>query len=104
MDKRQCVICGIEYKPRQKNQVTCGDPDCRRIQHLEYMSRYGKAHRKEHAEYNRAWMARKRAEEAEAKGEAKRIKTESSREARMGMSYAERQKARTLAMIGGIEL
>lgn len=96
LDTKQCVICGCSYQPRQRNQVTCGDPDCRRIQHLEYMSKYGKAHRKEHREYNRAWMAKRRAEEA-------RIKTEKAKRT-TGSDYAERQMQRTLEMIGGVQI
>lgn len=98
METRQCCICGCEYIPRQKNQVTCGDIDCRRIQHLEYMREYGRKHRKEHREYNREWMARRRAEQ---KAEEETKKTS---QGFIGDGYAERQKARTLAMVGGIEL
>lgn len=95
MNKRICSICGCEYEPRQRNQVTCGDPDCRRIQHLEYMRKYGKAHRKEHREYNRAWMAKKRAEEAEKAEEKDTI---------IGLGYAERQRQKTLELVGGIQI
>ena len=70
---KKCCVCGCEFVPRQRNYVTCGDPDCRRIQHLEYMSAYGKKHRKEHREYNRAWMQRKRMEQ-KTEDEEKRIR------------------------------
>lgn len=93
---KKCCICGCKYHPRQKNQVTCGDPDCRRIQHLEYMSRYGKKHRKEHREYNRAWM-QKRREEQKAEEEAR-----ANRE--WADNYAERQIQKTLTLAGKIQL
>lgn len=96
---RECCICGCKYHPRQKNQVTCGDPDCRRIQHLEYMSKYNKAHRKEHREYNRAWM-KKRREEQKAEEKARLMSINSFR----GEEYAERQMQKTLALAGKIEL
>lgn len=95
---KRCCICGCEYTPRQKNQVTCGDPDCRRIQHLGYMSEYGKKHRKEHREYNRAWMKKRRAEQ-KTEEEAKKMRREYG-----GEGYAERQIQRSLALAGRIEL
>ena len=95
---KKCCVCGCEFVPRQRNYVTCGDPDCRRIQHLGYMSEYGKKHRKEHREYNRAWMQRKRMEQ-KTEDEEKRIRREHG-----GEGYAERQMQKTLALAGKIQL
>ena len=93
---KKCCICGCEFTPRQKNQVTCGDPDCKRIQHLEYMSAYGKKHRKEHREYNRAWMQKRRMEQ--------KIEEEARAKREWADNYAERQIQKTLALAGKIQL
>lgn len=90
---KQCCICGCEFKPYHKKQITCGSKECKRIQHLEYMRRYNRANSISHRAYNREWMRRSRHKED------KPVIREVSAE-----NYAERQKRKTLAMIGGVNL
>ena len=30
-EKKACGVCGKEFSPKHRRQVTCGDADCRRI-------------------------------------------------------------------------
>ena len=98
---KQCCICGCEFEPHRKNQIVCPDEDCRRAYRLEYLRRYNKE-RREHQrkavnEYNRKWMAdyraRKKAEEVE------QIEGVFPAD-----GYAERQKQRTLELIGRVQI
>lgn len=93
-----CCICGCEFEAKQKKQVTCGDEDCRRIQHLAYMRNYGRKHRKGHREYNRTWMAEYRAG-IKAAEEAKMAEPLPNAD-----TYAERQIAKTLEMVGRVQI
>lgn len=90
---KQCCICGCEFKPYHKRQVTCGSAECKRLQHLDYMKRYNKATSIKHREYNREWMRR-----------ARRARGDDLVRDYSADSYAERQKRKTLAMIGGVDL
>ena len=85
--------------------MTCGDPICRREQHREYlrvhMAQRRREHRKEINEYNRLWMRQKRAEGKTAPIEPK---PEPIREDFVADGYADRQKAKTLSMVGRIEV
>lgn len=90
---KECCICGCEFTPRMKTQITCGDPDCKRIRHLEYMSEYGYRNRAKHREYNREWMRR-----------ARQVRGDDLPKDGSADNYAERQKQKTLAMVGGVDL
>ena len=93
---KQCCICGCEFHPYHKRQVTCGSAECKRLQHLAYLKHYNKVNAIKHREYNRAWMKKKR-EEQKAYGEARANRERAD-------NYAERQMQKTLSLAGRIEL
>jgi len=37
MQHKKCVVCGTEFKPRQKNQKLCGNSNCRRIYNKQWV-------------------------------------------------------------------
>lgn len=91
---KTCPICGISFEPTRKNQPTCNEDRCRVEWRLEYGRNYQRKRRAEDRdalnEYNRKWMASNR---RKSKGI---VEPE--------LSYAERQKANTLAMVGRVEV
>ena len=90
----KCPICGKEFERIRKNQPTCGSEECRREWRLNYCRNYQKENRKHHREYNRKWMREYRAKE-------RRKALEGNIQ---GQDYAERQKQKTLAMAGKVEV
>ena len=67
----KCTICGKEFKPYRKGQITCGNKQCQYEHHKRYLVNYNKKRRNEKREYNKRWMAKKRAEKAKLRAEAK---------------------------------
>ena len=63
-----CCICGTPFEPRTKRQRTCGQPDCKRIAHNEYLRERNKrlkeedpiAFNKYHADANKKWRNKKK--------------------------------------------
>lgn len=100
---RRCCICGAEFEPKRKDQVTCLDEDCKHIQHLEYLRQYAANRRKEKRsevnEYNRLWMRGYRDEQKAIR--KARLQAINSFE---GLNYAERQKTKTLAIAGKVQI
>ena len=97
---KQCCICGEYFETNRSNRKTCGDEDCKHIQHLEYLRIYAANKRRENRtemrKYNREWMRDYRAEQK--RKEAEKVDT------LIGLNYAERQKAQTLAMVGKVQI
>lgn len=91
---RQCCICGKAFAPQKKNQVTCGADECQKERHRiylrSYMERYRAEHRAEINQKNKEYMRRVRSGE------------QSEEDTFAGLNYAERQMAKTLAMVGRI--
>ena len=90
----RCPICGKEFERIRKNQPTCGDEECRVTWRKNYCQNYMRERREYHRAYNRKWMREYRAREKN-KAVAREIQ---------GEGYAERQKQKTLAMAGKVEL
>ena len=94
---KYCVVCGQAYETARRDRKTCGDPECRAIQKREYLRIYAQKRRKYDREavneYNRIWMYNYRHRTTEEKPEI----------VYNADTYAERQKARTLAMVGSIQ-
>ncbi len=94
---KRCCVCGIEFEADKKSRVTCNSAECKRIHKKEYTREYDRRRRREKRkeinEYNRLWMQKQRAKEAEA-----------IREPIPAENYAEIQKQRTLELVGKIEL
>ncbi len=97
---KQCCICGEYFETNRSNRKTCGDPDCKHIQHLGYLRIYAANKRREKRsevnEYNRKWMRGYRAEQK--RKEAEKVDT------LIGLNYAERQMAKTLEMVGRVQI
>ena len=92
---RICPICGEPYEPLRSNSPTCQRAECKRQHKANYMREYMRDNRGRRREYNRGWMAEHR------KGKQEPI--ESAKED-TSISYAERQKQKTLAMVGRVEI
>lgn len=95
---KKCVICGKEFEPYHSRQKTCGDKECRRLHHLAYSKRYNKEHKAQLRDYKREYMHKKRHHVTYYKIE----KVE--KKAMTADGYAERQKAKLLAMAGRVEV
>lgn len=101
-DIRHCMVCGTPFLPRRKNQKLCGDPECKRLQHLKVMRENDK-YRAKHRESNRTYMRKKRAEKRrqaaieefwdEAEKKEQRIREDD------GLTYAQRQVRNTLSQV-----
>ena len=91
---KQCCICGKTFDTPRKNQVTCGADECKKEQHKIYLRRYMEQYRLDHRteinQRNREYMRRVRS------GEQLKDNT------LIGLNYAERQKAKTLAMVSRV--
>lgn len=105
---KECPICGKAYKPKRKDQPTCGDEDCRYIWRTEYCRRYMQKQRDEYRaelnEYNRGKMREYRAEHGYTYGQTKFHRYEPKEDTIIAEGYAERQKQKTLAMVGRVEI
>ena len=104
MMTKECVICGKVFETNRIKQVTCGDPVCMKKHHRAYQKEYDKLYRQTHRDdvnrRNREYARRKRrTEEANCK-----IDDRPKKDTIIGLGYAERQMAQTLAMVGKIKL
>lgn len=101
-----CPICGKEFEKAAPKQVTCGDPKCRkehkRLYNVEYQRRRRQANPKAVREYNRQWMAKARKDLRDSKPPKEVV--EARADTIVGDGYAERQKAKTLAMAGKVKI
>lgn len=88
---RQCVVCGKTYLPRQKNQKSCGDPECKKEVSRMAMRRY--------REENYAWVMEQRRIGMRKKREAKEPKPDTI----IAIGYAERQMAASLEKAGKVK-
>lgn len=67
-----CVVCGTPYTKRNRRQKTCGNPECQRTSHNEYLRERSRklkekdpeAFNKYHAIANKKWRDKKKALEA----------------------------------------
>ena len=91
-----CCVCGREFEPKRKDQVTCADEDCRKAHYREVEMRWKKNHYDKVLEQNRNWMKKQRARK-KAEKEARL-----ARQNFVADGYAERQMAKTLAMVGKV--
>ena len=88
-EPRQCVICGKEYVPKRKNQVTCKDPECCAARRKITSRAWHNAH------IDRQYEARRKFQE-----EQKRRKPKPDTIVAIG--YADRQREETLKMAGKV--
>ena len=96
-EPRLCIICGKEYIPKRSDQRTCGCKECMKArQRLNYRE-YRKTHYAALLETNRRSMAKKRKEREMEKQPPKP-------DTIVAIGYAERQKAKTLEMVGRVKI
>lgn len=99
MEFKKCCVCGKEFEADKKSRVTCNDTECKRIHHAEYLKAYNAERRRKRKaevnEYNRKWMREYRAKDKDTKQTASTFD---------GLDYAARQKARTLELVGRIQI
>lgn len=93
---KQCCICGKTFETNRKVQVTCGSTECKNAQHKEYlrkyMTQYRSVHKAEINQRNKEYMRRARGSK------------QSKDDTLIGLNYAERQKAKTLEMVGRVQV
>ena len=53
-----CPICDTPFKPKNPRQKTCGDPECRRLYHNQYVRDYNRQRREKYPEVVREYNAR----------------------------------------------
>lgn len=91
---KQCCICGKVFETNRSKQITCGADECKKEQHRiylqTYMTQYRMNNRNAINEKNRAYM-RKVRNGAVAQSDTL-----------IGLNYAERQKIKTLAIVGKV--
>lgn len=93
---RICPICGEPYEPLRSNSPTCQRAECKKEHKANYMREYMKQNRGVRREYNREWMAEHRKRKQEP--------TEKAAEEVVIIDYAERQKQKTLEMVGRVKI
>ena len=98
---KECAICGAEFEAKGRAKM-CSDL-CRKLNRQAYMSAYQPKRR----EYNRLWMRRYREmlgkdevnyRQKELRDSKKQVNTFE------GLNYAERQKQRTLELVGRVQI
>lgn len=100
---KRCEICGQPFEASNSRRKTCGDIDCQRIRHAEYLKEYMRKRRATQRDqvndYNRKWMREYRAKlKAEDKERSEKANSFTAD------GYAERQKAKTLQMAGRVSV
>lgn len=53
-----CPICDTPFKPSNSRQRTCGDPECKRLYHNQYVRNYNRERREKFPEATREYNAR----------------------------------------------
>lgn len=89
-EPRRCCICGKEYVPRRIDQKTCGAEECK------------KQNRREHTVRNIAEIRERNKKYMQKKRDEKRWTPRPDTIVAEG--YADRQRAKTLAMVGKIKV
>lgn len=93
---KQCCICGKTFETNRNSQVTCGSAECKKEQHKEYLRNYMTQYRMNNRntinQRNKEYMRRVRAKE---------LPTEDTM---VALDYAERQRQKTLAMVGKVQI
>lgn len=87
---KRCMICGKEFDARGKDKA-CSRA-CSKIMKREWMRAYRE---RKGREYNRNWMQEYR---------KKNKLPETKEDTLIGLNYAERQKAKTLEMVGKVKI
>lgn len=90
---RECCICGTEFEPKRKDQVTCSDPDCKKIRYSEVVLAWKRKNREKVNDYNKKWIKEHRAKLKEEKAKKRDLVAD---------GYAERQMADSLAKAGKV--
>ena len=113
-----CPFCGTPFKPYNSRQITCGAPECKRLQHNQYMKERTKRLREEDIElwrkYHREATAKSRAKkkklierDAQLKDIAERWKRQFDLDKKVseyGINYGEIQKRKTLDTVPKIDV
>lgn len=90
-EPRPCEICGKMYKPGRIDQRSCGSKECQKAINRLYKTEWRQRNLNAAREKNKAHMRKKR------------NWREPKPDTIIGEGYAERQMAKTLAMVGHIK-
>jgi hypothetical protein len=93
-EPRRCCICGKEYIPRRIDQKTCGSDECKATNAHRTRHKYVERNYAEVRERNRRYMQNKRDEK----------RWTPRPDTIVAEGYADRQRAKTLAMVGKIKV
>lgn len=94
-EPRACIICGTEFKPFRKGIVTCSNPECKRKAKLERQKVWYTEN------YTRILEERRANKDKNSKvDEPHKPKPDTI----IAIGYAERQKQKTLEMVGKIKV
>lgn len=113
-----CHICGTPFKPYHSRQKTCGNPECKRLHHIEEVKKRTarkkaenpEEYKKERREYSRkARLKKKNASkrEAQLKELSKHWEKQSEFDrkiAEYGLEYGKRSAEKVLATIPKIDV
>ena len=113
-----CPVCGTPYDPYHSRQKTCGDTECKKIYHNEYVKRRAKRLKEEdperwnkyHAKANKRWRRKKKAiaerdEELQANQERWQKQSEFDKKvSEYGHEYGKRSAEKLLATIPKIDV
>lgn len=91
-EPRVCEICGRIYKPARKDQRTCASEECTRERKRLYAIK--KLHEGAYRARKREYMRRKRTPEPYKPKE----------DTIVAIGYADRQREKTLAMVGKVKV
>lgn len=90
--ERYCVICGKSFTPKRSNQVTCASTKCKKARTRQQQIRWHKENHEKSLEINRNYMRRIRE------------KTPAKKDTIVAIGYADRQREKTLAMVGKVKV
>lgn len=105
----KCIVCGCLYEPIRKNQPCCLSEECKRQWRKIYTKQYAKRNRQVRGVSKQEYKREKAREyRAKARGEVyvpnfepKEPKREPIADA---SDYATKQRAKTLAMVGKVQI
>lgn len=98
LEPKQCCICGATFIPRRANSRACNNPECRKAAQKERQRAWYKLNYESVRKEKRDYMRRVRAE-SKLPGPHER-----KPDTIIAIGYAERQIAKTLEMVGKVEV
>lgn len=111
-----CPICSTPFKPYHSRQKTCGDPECKRRYHNEYLRErtkilkdedreaFNKYHAAANKKYRRKQKFLRELDELQEYMKEQTILAETINEKVTGIDYGKKQAEKTLASVPKIDV